>query len=139
MDTEAFELLEAEATTKDKPMTNNVDKRTQMALDWLEANRNKNDWNNKEDKLKKQLVKEAAHGNFTVDIDDQTEVQVGFFTDTKEEIDPKALFKKDPEAFWLLVSVPKGAVEAQFGEKDAAKMCRTVTKSDFKVKKVKKK
>lgn len=116
----------------------NVDKRTQMAIDWLEANRNKNDWNNAETKLKKSLIKEAAQGNFTVEIDPKTDVEVGFFTDTCEEIDPKALFKKDPDTFWQLVSVPKGAVEAKFGDKDAAKMCRTVTKSDFKVRKVKK-
>jgi hypothetical protein len=116
----------------------NVDEFTKHALDWVDQNKIKNKAISAERKAAEQLKKIVASGTKELDLNDKEKLVVGFMDTQSEEIDPKALFKKDPDLFWELVFVAKGRVEAALGDKEAAKLSRTVTKNDFKVKKEKK-
>jgi hypothetical protein len=127
-----------------------VEKITTLAKEWFNANRQKNNANNAERKTKEQLQIEVtqhlesipanlkSNSPFTVEIDDTIELQLGNETWTEEEIDPKKLLEMHPEYFWTIVSVAKGTVINKLGEKEAAKLMRTVTKSAFKIEKIKK-
>ena len=132
-------------------MTNTLENLTQLCKEWFAANRAKNNANNQERKLKEKIqivsvqyldsIPPNLRSNrpLAVEISDTEELIIEpSKTWTDEEVDPKKLFESDPEYFWSIVSVPKGVVIAKFGEKGAAKLMRTVTKTDFKMEKKKK-
>lgn len=128
----------------------NAEKMNEVGKDWFNANRDKNDANNRERKAKEQLQKEVvqylesipenlkSNRPVTIEISETMELEVGTETWQEEEIDAKKLFESNPTLFWSIVSIPKGAIIAALTEKGAAKLMRTVTKTDFKIKKVKK-
>jgi hypothetical protein len=127
-----------------------IDKINKLGVEWFNANRDKNDGANRERKAKEQLQKEVIQYNdsipvhlksnrpVSIEISDTVELEVGVETWPDEEIDAKKLFQENPDLFWSLCSIPKGAVISAIGEKGAAKLMRTVSKTDFKIRKVKK-
>lgn len=132
-------------------MANPLEAIEKLAKLWYAANRAKNNANNDERKLKEKLQVESvkylesipanlrSNAPLTVEISETEELEIEpSKTWTEEEVDPKKLFEQDPSYFWSIVSVPKGVIIAKFGEKGAAKLMRTVTKTDFKMSKKKK-
>jgi hypothetical protein len=118
----------------DKP---NTDPITKLALDWFETNASKNKLIYEERKLVEQLKKAAATDNRVVEVSKDIELHIGWVSWKEEEIDPKKLFETNPQVFWELCSIPKTAAIAALGDKGAAKVMRTISKNDFKVKKEK--
>lgn len=120
--------------TKTKP---NLDTFTTTAIQYYEINANKNKLISSERKIQEQLKKMVAPDDKvrSVEIDANNALDIGWVTEQSEEIDPKKLFELDKDAFWELVSIPKTAAIAHLGEKRAAKVMRTATKHDFKIKK----
>ena len=120
--------------------TSNVDKVVELALEYYEVNASKNSFISKEKKVKEALMKEMVNekGTRTIEVSKTHDIEVGFMNVEDEEIDPKLFFKMHPEKFWEIVSIAKTTVIAELGEKEAAKLSRTVQKNTFKVKRVKK-
>lgn len=111
----------------------------EKAFAWYEANKAKSKATNEERKLTEELkvLAKDAKDPLVININNKESLLVGELQEDSVVIDPVEFFKKYPDEFWQLVTIPKGEASSLVGEKAVTKCSKAITTLKFKVKKQK--